>query len=289
MSCSAKLPVYVVLAGAFFGPSAGTVIFGIYLLGIVLSIATGRLFRSTLLKGADAPFVMELPPYRMPMAKSLLIHMWDRSKIFLRKMGQVILAGSVIVWALSTFPREVPLSRDFAAEAAAVTAAAETRKAMALDAEKRQVDEETEATLAGLRRQEKAERVEGSFSGRIGRFVAPVFAPLGIDWRGAVALLSGFVAKEIVVSTLGVLHATGDSPEEDALARALLASGMTPLSALSMMVFVLLYLPCLATTSAIRRETGSTRWMLFSIAYSTAVAWTAAFLTYQGGRLLGWS
>jgi ferrous iron transport protein B len=289
MSCSAKLPVYVVLAGAFFGPSAGTVIFGIYLLGIVLSIATGRLFRSTLLKGADAPFVMELPPYRMPMAKSLLIHMWDRSKIFLRKMGQVILAGSVIVWALSTFPREVPLSRDFAAEAAAVTAAAETRKAMALDAEKRQVDEETEATLAGLRRQEKAERVEGSFSGRIGRFVAPVFAPLGIDWRGAVALLSGFVAKEIVVSTLGVLHATGESPEEDALARALLASGMTPLSALSMMVFVLLYLPCLATTSAIRRETGSTRWMLFSIAYSTAVAWTAAFLTYQGGRLLGWS
>jgi ferrous iron transport protein B len=116
-----------------------------------------------------------------------------------------------------------------------------------------------------------------------------VFAPLGIDWRGGVSLLSGFIAKEIVVSTLGVLHATGEEDDEDALETALVESGMTPLSALSMMVFVLLYLPCLATTTAIRRETGSTRWMLFSIAYSTAVAWGMAFLVYQGGRLLGFN
>ncbi len=287
MSCSAKLPVYVVLAGAFFGAHAGTVIFGLYLLGIALSILTGRLFRSTLLKGADAPFVMELPPYRMPMVKSLLIHMWDRSKIFLRKMGQIILLGSVIIWALSTFPRDGSLERDFAAEIRQAAAAAEARRSVAGDAESREIEEVYAETVAALRRLEKADRTENSLIGRIGRFVEPVFAPLGIDWRGGVALLSGFVAKEIVVSTLGVLHAVGDGEDEGALEKALAEAGMTPLSALSMMVFVLLYLPCLATTAAIRRETGSYRWMFFSIGYSTSVAWVAAFLVYQGGRLLG--
>jgi ferrous iron transport protein B len=288
MSCSAKLPVYVVLAGAFFGARAGSVIFGLYLLGIVLSILTGRLFRSTLLRGADAPFVMELPPYRMPMAQSLLIHMWDRSKIFLRKMGQVILIGSVIIWTLSSFPRDVSYSRNFEAELAQAAAAAEARKAAAGDAESREIEAAYEAAAAELRRLQKSEQTEHSLIGRIGRFVAPAFAPLGIDWRGGVALLTGFVAKEIVVSTLGVLHAAGDREEQEgALEAALAESGMTPLSALSMMVFVLLYLPCLATTTAIRRETGSTGWMLFSIGYSTSVAWIAAFLVYQGGRLLG--
>jgi ferrous iron transport protein B len=287
MSCSAKLPVYVVLAGAFFGARAGTVIFGLYLLGIVLSILTGRLFRTTLLKGADAPFVMELPPYRMPMAKSLLIHMWDRSKIFLSKMGKVILIGSVVIWALSSFPRDVSHTRDYAAETRQAAAAAEGRKAVSGQAESRPIEETLEETVSALRRGEKAEQTASSFIGRIGRFVEPAFAPLGIDWRAGVALLSGFVAKEIVVSTLGVLHAVGDSEEEGALEKALVGSGMTSLSALSMMVFVLLYLPCLATTIAIRKETGSYPWMFFSIGYSTSVAWVASFLVYQGGRLLG--
>jgi ferrous iron transport protein B len=286
MSCSAKLPVYVVLAGAFFGTRAGTVIFGLYLLGIVLSILTGRVFRSTLLKGADAPFVMELPPYRMPMAKSLLIHMWDRSKIFLRKMGKIILLGSVIIWALSFFPRDASFTRNYAAEIRQAAAAADARKAAAGDAERREIEEKFEETVAALRRMQKFEQTQNSYIGRLGRFVEPAFAPLGIDWRGGVSLISGFVAKEIVVSTLGVLYATGESAEEGALEKALAEAGMTPLSALSMMVFVLLYLPCLATTTAIRKETGSYRWMFFSIGYSTAVAWMTAFLVYQGGRLL---
>ncbi|MFO7707256.1 MAG: ferrous iron transport protein B [Desulfobacterales bacterium] len=273
MSCSAKLPVYVVLAGAFFGPRAGSVIFGLYLLGIVLSILTGRIFRSTLLKGVDAPFVMELPPYRMPMARSLLIHMWDRSKIFLTKMGKIILVGSIVIWALSSFPRSP--------ETAGTPP--QPNAALASDAGG-QADLE-----AAQRRSAKAAQTEYSFIGRIGRLIGPVFEPLGIDWRGGVALLSGFVAKEIVVSTLGVLYATGESEEEGALEKALTDSGMTPLSALSMMVFVLLYLPCFATTAAIRRETGSTRWMLFSIGYSTAVAWLMAFLVFQSGRLIGLS
>jgi ferrous iron transport protein B len=278
MSCSAKLPVYVVLAGAFFGPRAGSVIFGLYLLGIVLSIITGRLFRSTLLKGADAPFVMELPPYRMPMAKSLLIHMWDRSKIFLTKMGKVILVGSVVIWALSSFPRPPASSEAGKGPSAAPAAAARASDAGG------QADLE-----AAQRRAQKAAQTEYSLLGRIGRLMAPVFEPLGIEWRGGVALLSGFVAKEIVVSTLGVLYATGEGEEDGALEKALMDAGMTPLSALAMMVFVLLYLPCFATTAAIRRETGSTRWMLFSIGYSTAVAWLMALFVFQGGRLIGLS
>ncbi len=259
MSCSAKLPVYIVLAGTFFGVRAGSVIFSIYLVGIVLSIITGRLFRSTLLKGADAPFVMELPPYRAPMIKSLLIHMWDRSKMFLKKMGGIILIGSIVVWALSAFPRNVQYSSDYSTETNKVTVFHE------------------------------AEKIERSFMGSIGKTLEPLFSPIGIDWRGGVALVTGFVAKEIVVSTMGVLYAAEDEKGSEALKNALLSSGMTPLSALSMMVFVLLYLPCLATVAAIKRETGSFKWMFFSIAYNTSIAWFAAFCVYQGGKILGFS
>ncbi len=277
MSCSAKLPVYIMLAGTFFGHRAGTVIFGVYLTGIVLSMLTGRLFRSTLLKGGDAPFVMELPPYRVPMVKSLLIHMWDRSKMFLKKMGGVILAGSVVVWFLSSFPRTAEYSMNYDQRIREMRAAPES----VYDGGQK------DAVIKTLIRAKHAEEAEKSFMGGIGKVLAPVFAPIGIDWRGSVALLTGFVAKEIVVSTLGVLHAAEE--ESDALKNALAASGMTPLSALSMMVFVLLYLPCLATITAINRETGSKKWTALSIAYSTGLAWTASFCVYQGGRLLGFS
>jgi len=287
MSCSAKLPVYIVLAGAFFGENAGTVIFGVYLTGIVFSILTGRLFRSTLLRGADAPFVMELPPYRAPMLKSLLIHMWDRGKIFLRKMGGVILIGSVVVWVLSAFPRDIEYTKDYPLEAERVRTLYAKLQENAGPSEKQRLEERKTAEVDRIRSDRRAEQAEKSYMGRLGKAVAPFFEPLGIDWKGGVALLTGFVAKEIVVSTLGVLHATETASEPDAMKKALSASGMTPLSALSMMVFVLLYLPCLATTAAIRRETGSYKWMAFSIAYSTSVAWLMSFFVYQGGRLLG--
>ena len=258
MSCSARLPIYIVLAGTFFGHKAGTVIFAIYLTGIVLSVITGRVFRSTLLKGVDAPFVMELPPYRVPMVKSLTIHMWDRGKIFLKKMGGIILVGSIVVWVLSSFPQNhQPKNTD------------------------------TVNTRETGRQTESIKKNTGnSFMGQIGKAVEPVFKPIGIDWRGGVALLTGFVAKEIVVSTMGVLY-VGESEESDALPKALLASGMTKLSALSMMIFVLLYVPCLATVATIRRETGSLKWTIFSIVYSTSLAWFTAFCIYQGGQLLG--
>jgi ferrous iron transport protein B len=286
MSCSAKLPVYIILAGAFFGIRAGTVIFAIYLTGIVVAIVTGRIFRTTLFKGADAPFVMELPPYRRPMVKSLVIHMWDRSKIFLRRMGGVILVGSVVVWVLASFPRYTPdvnLQQDLAR----IQSSFAERLGNAPAGQRLVIEQQRRTALGAIKRRIQAEQAAHSILGAIGRAIAPVFAPIGIDWRGGISLLSGFVAKEIVVSTLGVLHAVSDEQGAGAFRNALLASGMTPLAALSMMVFVLLYLPCLATVSAIRRETGSLKYMFLSITYSTSVAWVMAWIVYQGGRLVG--
>jgi len=289
MSCSAKLPVYIVLAGAFFGSRAGSVIFLIYLLGIVLSIVTGRLFRSVLLKGADAPFVMELPPYRVPMLKSLLIHMWDRSKVFLRKMGGIILVGSVVIWCLTAFPRQTSYSMDYDAEIQRIEQAYQAFQPAPDTDLLASIQEKKNREIQQLKREKAAEKAQNSYMGHIGTAIAPFFEPLGIDWKGGVALVTGFVAKEIVVSTLGVLYAADDASEPDALKKALLASNFTPLSAFTMMVFVLLYLPCLATVAAIRRETRSMRWMIFSIVYTTSVAWVASFLVYQGGKLLGFA
>lgn len=289
MSCSAKLPVYIVLAGTFFGAKAGTVIFSIYILGIVLSIITGRIFRSTLFRGVDAPFVMELPPYRVPMLKSLMIHMWDRSKIFLKKMGGIILVASILIWVLSTFPLNITYQNDYDSEINRINAHFRSRISTALDTEKNLLEQKRRDMVREILSRKKAERAEKSYMGRLGKTLVPIFSPLGIDWRGSVALLTGFAAKEIVVSTMGVLYATDREHDSEALKKALLSSDMTPLSALAMMTFVLLYLPCLATVATIKRETNSLKWTIFSIAYSTSIAWTAAFCIYQGGKILGFS
>nr|MDA3898118.1 ferrous iron transport protein B [Desulfobacteraceae bacterium] len=287
MSCSARLPVYIVLAGTFFAAHAGTVIFMIYLFGILVAIVTGRLFRTALLKGEDAPFVMELPPYRVPMMKNLLIHMWDRGKMFLKKMGGIILVGSIVIWALSNFPQNIQYSRDYDAQIAQVNQSYEQKINSEESVDDKRLLQTKEDFVARLSIAKKAERAEKSFIGRIGKAIEPVFLPIGIDWRGSVALLTGFVAKEIVVSTMGVLYAAEGDAESDALRNALKNSGMTPLSALSMMIFVLLYVPCLATIGAITRETGSVKWSLFNIAFTTTLAWSMSFVVYQGGRLLG--
>ncbi len=286
MSCSAKLPIYIILAGAFFSTKAGTVIFSIYLVGVILSVLTGRLFRTTLLKGADAPFVMELPPYRVPMIKSLMIHMWDRSKMFLKKMGGIILVGSIIIWALSAFPRNPRYSMDYESEIKKIQASFTVSIASADAIAREGIEKKRDQAVAELLNAQRAEKVEKSYMGRIGKTLAPLFSPIGIDWRGSVALLTGFVAKEIVVSTLGILYAVEEETGSEAIQNALISSGMTPLSALSMMLFVLLYIPCLATVASIRRETGSVKWMFLSIIYSTLIAWLVAFFVYQGGRII---
>ncbi|MFP4476710.1 MAG: ferrous iron transport protein B [Desulfatibacillaceae bacterium] len=288
MSCSARLPVYVLLAGTFFTARAGNVIFSLYLLGIVVAILVGRLFSKTILKGDAAPFVMELPPYRVPMAKSLLIHMWDRSKMFLRRMGGVILVGSIIIWVLSTFPRSPDLTAAYEQERARVRA--EYSESIGAASEQRADDlrADMSAELSTMERGHKATLKERSYLGMIGRGIEPVFQPLGFDWRTSVALLTGFVAKEVVISTLGILHAVGVEEQGEArLARELEAGGMTPLSAYAFMVFVLLYVPCLATVATIKKETNSVKWMAVSVGYSTALAWVMAFVIYQGGTLLG--
>jgi ferrous iron transport protein B len=281
MSCSARLPVYILLAGTFFGARAGNAIFSIYVLGIVLAILIGRLFRSTVLRGSVAPFVMELPPYRAPMLKGLMIHMWDRSKIFLRKMGGVILIGSLVIW--------LRFSMDYESEIAAINARYGISMAEVKSELREELVRERDRAVSAIEAEKAKEKMEKSYIGHIGKALAPVFAPLGMDWRASVAVLSGFVAKEIVVSTLGVLHAVGadETEKSEALKLALKKSGMTPLSAYAMMAFILIYIPCLATVSVIRRETNSWKWTIFSISYSTILAWGIAFLIYQGGKGIG--
>lgn len=289
MSCSARLPVYVLLAGTFFGAKAGNVIFSIYLLGIILAIAMGRLFRKTLLRGKVAPFVMELPPYRAPMLRGLVIHMWERGKIFLKKIGGVILIGSIVIWFLSAFPRQVELAGDYEARSARLRAHYAGIMSGAEGDELKRLAAERDLAISTVQAATAREKMEQSYIGRIGKTFEPLFAPIGMDWRGSVAVLTGFVAKEIIISTMGVLHAArADRRQGDeALRTALRRSGMTPLSAYAMMAFVLIYTPCLATVGVIRRETNSWKWTAFSITYSSVLAWIVALVIYQGGRMLG--
>ena len=243
MSCSARLPIYIIFAGAFFPGYAGLVLLGLYVAGILMAVVTAKLMRRFMFKVDETPFVMELPPYRVPTLKSTLIHMWDKCAQYLRKMGGLILVASLVVWFLSYYPRS-----------------------------------EEGAT--------KAEHYENSYLGRVGKACEPIFEPLGFNWKSNVALLSGVAAKEIVVSTLGVLYTDGTeevAAEEESvtLRHRLVASGdFSPASALAFLLFILIYFPCLATIAAIRSELGW-RWALGSILYSTAVAWIVAYGVYN--------
>ena len=288
ISCSARLPVYILLAGTFFGASGGNVIFSIYALGIALAISMGKLFSVTLFRGDIAPFVMELPPYRAPTLKSLLIHMWDRSQIFLRKMSGVILVGSILVWVLGSFPRSPDLHRGQAVERG-VTSATQERVLTVTESQQPVSPAVTENNLKNSDPDNELARLESSFLGKLGHLIQPIFAPLGFDWRTSVAVLTGFVAKEIVVSTLGVLYAAGAdvNEESEALRRSLRTSGITPLGAYALMAFVLIYIPCLATVAVIRRETNSWKWTGLSISYSLVLAWVVSFVIYQGGMIVG--
>lgn len=292
MSCSARLPVYVLIAGALFGAYAGNVIFSIYIIGIALAIVMGQIFKRTLFRGEIAPFVLELPPYRMPTLKGTTIHMWERGSIFLKKMGGVILVGSILVWALSSFPQTVHYSRDYDMEKRKIQEEYTMKEATLTQsgqAERAQLlGRETNRKIAELEALRKKEFQEKSFLGRLGKVVGPILHPLGFDWKGSVALLTGFVAKEIVVSTFGVLYQVErEAGEQSESLRAAIQNAMTPLIGYAFMIFVLVYTPCLATVAAIRRETGSWGWTGFSVGYSLTLAWILAFLIYQGGTLLG--
>jgi ferrous iron transport protein B len=249
ISCSARLPVLLLLAGAFFPNNSGGVLALMYFIGILMAVLTARLFRHTLYKKDETPFVMELPPYRMPTIQATMRHVWDKSKQYLKKMGGVILLASIAIWFLSYYPR-YEANNDTAT--AAVTA--------------------------------KDLQYENSFLGRIGKFCEPVVKPLGLSWKASVALISGTIAKEVIVSTLGVIY----NDEDEAKLSATLSTSrdFTPASALAFMVFVLLYFPCIATLAAIANESGKRLWVVFSIVYNTVVAWIVAFGVYYVSKLL---
>ena len=280
MSCSARLPVYVLLISTFFPHNQGLVLFSIYLIGILIAVLSSVLFKKLLFAKQEAPFVMELPPYRIPTARNVVRHMWDKGAQYLKKMGTVILLASIIIWALGHYPRNVEYSTDYAAEKALV--AASERSA-----------EEKQAQIQHLDNLQYAEHQEKSYIGRIGHFIEPAIRPLGFDWRIGVSLASGLAAKEVVVSTMAVLNNSGD--DETMLARNLqkqtYSSGpkagehvYTPLVAYTLMIFILLYFPCIAAMAAIRREAGG-RWALFTLFYTTALAWLLSLLVYQIGSL----
>lgn len=247
MSCSARLPIYLLLAGAFFPKYAATVMICLYLLGIIVAVLTAKLLRLTAFKQDETPFVMELPPYRWPTLRATLKHIWEKCYQYIKKIGTVILLASVIIWVLSYYPH---------------TDISETELA--------QTEEISEAEANEI-------QYENSCLGMIGKFVAPVISPMGFDWKISVAVLSSIPAKEIVVSTLGVLYAS----EEDDLGEAIQKSGdLTTASALALMVFMLLFFPCIATIGAVASETRKIKWAFFSVFYNTAVAWVLAYVTY---------
>lgn len=252
MSCSARLPVYLLLVGAFFSEYASIVLLGLYLVGIFIAVFTARMFRKTIFTKEDTPFVMELPPYRIPTIKSVFTHMWDRSNQYLKKMGGPILIASMIIWFLGYFP----LDRGDAGHP-----------------------------------ESKIEHQENSYIGKIGKSIEPIMKPLGFDWKISVSLLSGMAAKEIVISTMSVLY-TGSSENQESLQDRLSSESyadgapvFTPLVVIGFLLFVLLYFPCISTIAAIKEESGSWKWALFSIFYSTGLAWLIAFLVYQVGSM----
>ena len=240
MSCSARLPIYLVLIGAFFPEKGSLMLLTIYATGIVLAIFMARLFSRFLVKGDDTPFVMELPPYRMPTYKSILRHTWEKGRLYLKKMGGIIMIASIIIWFLGYYPNH--------------------------DAYPTQAIQQ-----------------ENSYIGQIGKAIEPVIEPLGFDWKMGIGLLSGAGAKELVVSTLGVLYANDGDIDSVELAKRL---DITPLVAFCYMLFTLLYFPCIAVIAAIKGETGKWKWALFTIAYTTALAWVVTFAVYRIGLLL---
>ncbi len=258
MSCSARLPIYVLLVGTFFSKPASLVFLGIYLLGIFVAVITARLLRRFWFKADETPFVMELPPYRLPTFKASLRHMWGKGEQYLKKMGGIILFASVIVWALNYFPLHNEQASTPEFEAAMIA------------------DDSTIDTS------------RDSYLEMIGKAVNPVMEPLGFHWRSTVAALAGAPAKEIVVSTLGVLYSGNEEIDDASLSVRLTKPNpvtghpdFTPASALSLMVFVLLYFPCMATVVAIVKETGSWKYGAFSIIYNTLVAWGVAYIVYN--------
>lgn len=285
MSCAGRLPIFVLLAGAFFPHNAALVLLGIYLLGIVLAILSAIVL-SKFVKDDDLPFVMELPPYRIPTAKAIWRHTWEKGQQYLQKMATTILICSVIIWFLGYFPKNKEL---MAAQEEYATLAQTPAGRLSANADEVDVNAATATKKELMTRIDSlyAYQQENSYIGQLGRMVSPALDPLGFNWKMDVGLLTGIAAKELVVSTLGVMYSEGakvsegHDMSEDTQLQSALVNDVTPATALSFMVFILLYFPCVATFVAIKNETGKWRWAVACCAYTMAVAWIMSFIVYR--------
>lgn len=276
MSCGARLPIYALIIPAFFpGNWHAPLLWIIYVTGITLAILAAKLLRSTILKGESVPFVMELPPYRMPTLKGVLIHMWERGGLYLKKAGTLVLGVSVLLWALTTFPRpaEADKARFEAAREEALTGS-------------RGYGEETRALLESVDFREAEAALRHSWAGRLGAAMEPAIRPMGFDWRIGTALIGAFAAKEVFVAQLGIVYSVGEADDESESLREKLRENYSPLAALSIMLFNLISAPCMATIAVTRRESNSWSWALLQLAGLTALAWMVATAVFQGGSLL---
>jgi ferrous iron transport protein B len=271
MSCSARLPLYILIIGTFFPAHQGTVLFGIYLLGIALAAFTALLLKRFHFRKEDIPFVMELPPYRLPTGRNTLRHMWHKSYQYLQKIGSVILVASIIIWGLGYYPTH----------------------SMFLNGDK--VNNSVQSTVyEGIANSKKEIKPHAdTYLEMIGKFIEPAIKPLGFDWKMGVSLLAGVAAKEVVVSTMGVIYGQEDAGGKNlSLGEKLKAqinsdgsSVYTPMSALAFLVFILIYFPCIAVVVAVARESGSALYAVFLVFYTSALAWILGFVVYQFGKL----
>jgi ferrous iron transport protein B len=293
MSCSARLPVYTLLIGACITGGVllqSLTMLSMYLLGIVVALGMAWLFKKTLLRSETPMLVMELPPYRRPVLKIVLRHMWDRSKLFLKRAGTVILGINILLWFLTSYPKHPEMTRQFQARRATLIRSFSPTP---------WTSDQTNA-LAQLDADEAAANVQHSFAGYAGRMIEPAIAPLGFDWKMGIGILSSFAAREVFVSTMSIVYsqARPSGEDEKSLNKKLQtvlqeqkfpngARVYTPLRAVTLMVFYVLALQCVSTVAVVRRETNSWKWPIFQWLYMGALAWLLAFVTYQGGCWLG--
>jgi ferrous iron transport protein B len=310
MSCSARLPVYTLLIAAcipnttVFGflKLTGLTMLSMYLLGIIVALLMAWLFKKTLLKGETPMLIMELPPYKRPLFRVVVRHMWDRSRLFLRRAGTVILGINILLWFLATYPHNKQITQDFAARRAAITQPAQqisTASVPSPQPSTLNTPPSTLDTLAALDNEEAGAKLRQSFAGRLGRAIEPVIAPLGFDWKMGIGIISSFAAREVFVSTMSTVYNVGKAEKNESsmnsLAKTLQAQKRsngspvyTPLIAVTLMVFYVFALQCVSTVAIVRRETNSWKWPFFQWIYMGVLAWTFAFLTFHIGRMLGW-
>lgn len=283
MSCSARLPVYILIISAFFVKHQALVLVGIYILGIILAFVTAQILNVFVFKNKETPFVMELPTYRMPTFRNVLHMMWDRTWQYLRKIGTVILLGVIIVWALEYFPRSTKNTEMYEANIESI--------------EKQNIPEDRKISqLSEIETLMESDRLANSYLGRMGKMVQPIMSPLGFDWKMSIALIAGLPAKEIIVSTMGVLYQSDIDEDtinlQQKLQNEVFTDGkykgqkvFTSASALAFLVFILIYFPCIGVVATLKNESGSWKWVIFSLVYTTVLAWITAFLTFN---LVGW-